>query len=162
MSQQHYPVQGVQIVEKGEKNRATGTENSKRKRRGKMDGQAREPSPPSPQSPRVFSVAFPSSRLSPLSERLEQATTTSILVPWNSYAVKACLSRARPRINANATTNANVWKVAGLPLEQILRRSSRDLFLSKWFEPRSISSLSRVIARVSVVLKRTSTVGDSD
>ena len=31
---------------------------------------------------------------------------------------------------------------------------------SKWFEPRSISSLSSVIVRVSVVLKRT--VGDSD
>ena len=31
---------------------------------------------------------------------------------------------------------------------------------SKWFEPRSISSLSSVIDRVSIVLKRT--VGDSD
>ena len=31
---------------------------------------------------------------------------------------------------------------------------------SKWFEPRSISSLSSVIVRVSVVLKRT--LGDSD
>ena len=31
---------------------------------------------------------------------------------------------------------------------------------SKWFEPRSISSLCSVIVRVSVVLKRT--VGDSD
>ena len=33
-------------------------------------------------------------------------------------------------------------------------------YLSKWFEPRSISSLCSVIVRVSVVLKRT--VGDSD
>ena len=32
--------------------------------------------------------------------------------------------------------------------------------LSKWFEPRSISSSCSVIVRVSVVLKRT--VGDSD
>ena len=31
---------------------------------------------------------------------------------------------------------------------------------SKWFEPRSISSLSNVIVPVSVILKRT--VGDSD
>ena len=31
---------------------------------------------------------------------------------------------------------------------------------SKWFEPRSISNLSSVVVRVSVVLKRT--VGDSD
>ena len=31
---------------------------------------------------------------------------------------------------------------------------------SKWFEPRSISTLSTVIVRVTVVLKRT--VGDSD
>ena len=34
------------------------------------------------------------------------------------------------------------------------------IFLSKWFEPRSISSSCSVIVRVSVVLKRT--VGDSD
>ena len=33
-------------------------------------------------------------------------------------------------------------------------------YLSKWFEPRSISSSCSVIVRVSVVLKRT--VGDSD
>ena len=35
-----------------------------------------------------------------------------------------------------------------------------NIFVSKWFEPRSISSLFSVIVRVSVVLKRT--VGDSD
>ena len=35
-----------------------------------------------------------------------------------------------------------------------------SLSISKWFEPRSISSLSRVIIRVSVVLK--GAVGDSD
>ena len=33
-------------------------------------------------------------------------------------------------------------------------------YISKWFEPRSISSSCSVIVRVSVVLKRT--VGDSD
>ena len=38
--------------------------------------------------------------------------------------------------------------------------SHYDVFLSKWFEPRSISSSCSVIVRVSVVLKRT--VGDSD
>ena len=37
---------------------------------------------------------------------------------------------------------------------------SNPCFSSKLFEPRSISSLSSVIVRVSVVLKRT--VGDSD
>ena len=35
-----------------------------------------------------------------------------------------------------------------------------NVFFSKWFEPRSISSSCSVIVRVSVVLKRT--VGDSD
>ena len=34
------------------------------------------------------------------------------------------------------------------------------IIISKWFEPKSISSLSSVIVRVSVVLKRP--VGDSD
>ena len=36
----------------------------------------------------------------------------------------------------------------------------KEMFHSKWFEPRSISSSCSVIVRVSVVLKRT--VGDSD
>ena len=35
-----------------------------------------------------------------------------------------------------------------------------SFFLSKWFEPRGVSSLSSVIVRVSVVLKRT--VSDND
>ena len=38
-------------------------------------------------------------------------------------------------------------------------KTKQNTFLCKWFEPRSISSLSSAIVRVSVVLKRT--VGDS-
>ena len=49
--------------------------------------------------------------------------------------------------------------IPGLTLLNELALSMKFLF-SKWFEPRSISSLSSVIVRVSVVLKRT--VGDSD
>ena len=45
-------------------NRATARRTASEKDAGKMDGR----------SPRVFSLAFPSSRLSSLSERLEQAT----------------------------------------------------------------------------------------
>ena len=48
---------------KGVKNRATAQRTESEKKAGKMDGQ----------SPRVSSLAFPSSRLSPLSERLGQA-----------------------------------------------------------------------------------------
>ena len=40
------------------------------------------------------------------------------------------------------------------------KRGEIEIKLSKWFEPRSISSSCSVIVRVSVVLKRT--VGDSD
>ena len=42
----------------------------------------------------------------------------------------------------------------------LYRGSVPYILLSKWFEPRSISSSCSVIVQVSVVLKRT--VGDSD
>ena len=59
------------MVGKGSKNSATAPRTASEKDAGKMDEQR---APPSPQSPHVFSLAFPSSRLSPLSERLEQAS----------------------------------------------------------------------------------------
>ena len=45
-------------------------------------------------------------------------------------------------------------------IREVLKIVSLPCFFSKWFEPRSISSLSSVIVRVSVVLKRT--VGDNN
>ena len=63
------------------------------------------------------------------------------------------------------TTTSNFWVLCE---EGIKKTQGIFIFLSllpnisysKWFEPWSISSLSSVIVRVSVVLKRT--VGDSD
>ena len=52
-------------------NKATARRTANEKDAGKMDGQR---GAPSPQSLRVFPLSLPSSRLSPLSERLEQAS----------------------------------------------------------------------------------------
>ena len=52
------------MVGKGATNRATEQKTASEKDAGKMDGQ----------SPRIFSLSFPSSCLSTLSERLEQAS----------------------------------------------------------------------------------------
>ena len=69
---------------------------------------------------------------------------------------------SRPKEPALHTTDEE----KGISTKNLLtRKLSSDSNLSskwfsKWFEPKSISSLSCVIVRVSVVLKRT--VGDSD
>ena len=63
-----WPVRGVQIVGKGAKNRATAQRTASVETREN----GRTGAPLSPVSPRFF-TRFPNSRLSPLSERLEQA-----------------------------------------------------------------------------------------